>query len=376
MPEKKNQHYVPKFYLQNFSKNGRSINLFNISNNRIIIGDSIKNQCAEDYFYSKESIIENAFGNIETLSSKLLKRIITERYIPVSKTQDHSLLQLFVVMLHSRTKYVYDEQNEMVDKLAKSVLKLHPQVEKESLNKVTFNYDNPLQLPLFNAFTGYHLAQDLGIHLFQNKTDTNFITSDHPVIFYNKWTEEVKDYGAIGLASKGLLIFLPLSSKTMLILYDGSVYKIGYKKDFVTELENPKEIENMNILQWLCCRDNIYFLDEENQNNISTNAQKYIPLRNKNKIQLQERGFTNKGKLIGFHGTKLKTKLEVGAIKIIKPARAVKVEDRILSVRNPKLRELVREFSEKVSNKEYNASEWNKYIEDIVKLTRNSSHLQ
>ena len=213
MSKTKNQHYVPQFYLRNFSINSKSINFFNISTGRIILGDSIKNQCSEDYFYGKNIPVEKAFGEIETSSGTLFKKIINDSYIPSTKTPEHTLLQLFVVTLHSRTKYKAEEINEMADKMAKSALELHPDVDKNLPDQVEIKLDFPLHYPIFNSFTRYHLIQDLSIHIFANESRNNFVTSDQPVILYNKWAEDLKEYGTVGLASKGLLIFLPLSSR-------------------------------------------------------------------------------------------------------------------------------------------------------------------
>jgi len=363
----KNQHYVPQFYLRNFSYNGKSLNLLNLSSGRIIIGDSIKNQCAEDYFYGKNLLIEMAFSEIETSTGMLLKKIINDNYIPTAKTQEHSILQLFLVTLFSRTKYKAEEVNEMVDKIGKSVLELHPDVDKKFLDKVEIRLNFPLHYPILNSFTRYHLIQDLGVHLFINESKNNFITSDHPVVLYNKWEEDIKDYGSVGLASKGLLIFLPLSPQKLLLLYDSSIYKIGNKKDIVTTLNNPDEIDNINLLQWLKCHDNIYFFSEKDQDKIKNSALVNIRLRQQSKTKFIERNGPNGSKLFGGFSPKLKMELKISAIKIRKPMRQIPTNEKVLAIRNQGLFDLVNEFDELISAKRYKSTDWNKFIEDKVK---------
>lgn len=363
MSKTKNQHYVPQFYLRNFSSNSKSINFLNLSTGRIVLGDSIKNQCSEDYFYGKTIPIEKAFGEIETNSGALLKKMIKDNYIPSAKTQEHSILQLFIVTLHSRTKYKADE---MVDKMGKSVLELHPDVDKNLLDKVEIKMDFPLHYPILNSFTRYHLVQDLSIHLFANESRNNFITSDQPVILYNKWAEDIKDYGAVGLASKGLLIFLPLSPGKLLLLYDSSVYKIGNKKDSVTILNVSKEVDNINLMQWLKCLDNIYFISEDEQNKIKNDAQVNIRLRKQSKINFKERSGPNGSKIFGGYSSKLKMKLNVNSIKVRKQLKQYKTDEKILAIRNPKLLDLVNEFGEQIKTKRYDATDWNKFLEDKV----------
>lgn len=367
MTKTKNQHYVPQFYLRNFSTNSKSINLYNLSVERIVLGDSIKNQCSEDYFYGKTIPIEKAFGEIETSSGLLIKKIINDNYIPSPKTQDHSILQIFIVTLHSRTKYKAEEINEMVDKMSKSALELHPNVDKNQLDLVEIKMDFPLHYPIMNAFTRYHLIQDLSIHLFTNESRNNFITSDQPVILYNKWVEDLKEYGAIGLASKGLLIFLPLSSKKLLLLYDKNIYKIGNKKDSVTSLNNEQEIDNINLMQWLKCRDNIYFANPDEKEKIISDAKKNIRLRQQSKMTFKESVGPGGSKIVGGYSPKLKMNLKIKSIKVKKHSRKYTAKDKILAVRNPKLLELTREFGDLVKSKRYNATDWNKFLEDKVK---------
>ena len=367
MAEKKKQHYVPKFYLRNFSKDEKSLNLYNIANNKLIIGDSIRNQCSDKYFYGKDGKIENVFQNIESVSGELLKKMVAVNYLPRYKTVEHTILQLFIVTLYSRTKFKYDELNEIIDKIGKSILKMHPDVDLDLLDKVELKFDDPLQLPLLNSITNYHLAQDLSLALFINNTNISFITSDHPVVYYNKWTEDIKNFCGVGLASKGLLIFLPLSPKVLLLLYDSSIYIIGNKKDSVHILDNGGDIEEINLLQWLNSNDNIYFYNDYDSNRIIAESKKYSAKRNNDKIKIQERGNSSQGKLIGFHSSKLNMALNVSVIKLRKQAKRMNNENKILEVRNPKLFELSRIFRNKVDNGQYAATEWNEFIEDFVK---------
>ena len=62
-------------------------------------------------------------------------------------------------------------------------------------------------------------------------------------------------------------------------MYDRNVYKIGNKKDSVTTLNDELEIDNINLMQWLKCRDNIYFYDTDKQYKIKNDAKANIHLR-------------------------------------------------------------------------------------------------
>ncbi|WP_394261826.1 DUF4238 domain-containing protein [Moraxella boevrei] len=50
--DKKNQHYVPKFYLRNFSynNNGKQIGLFNLKSEKFFVNVPLKNEASKNFF--------------------------------------------------------------------------------------------------------------------------------------------------------------------------------------------------------------------------------------------------------------------------------------------------------------------------------------
>ena len=85
MADKKKQHYVPRFYLKNFSNKSdeKSIGIYNVKKNLFIPSGSLKDQNYIDYFYGKNGRIENSLQVIEGLSSSIIKDIITKKLLPV-----------------------------------------------------------------------------------------------------------------------------------------------------------------------------------------------------------------------------------------------------------------------------------------------------
>ena len=72
--ENKKHHFVPKFYLTNFSPTaGRSINIYNIPSDRNIINGSLKNQCYVNRFYGENSRVEYALSLIEGAAARLIR---------------------------------------------------------------------------------------------------------------------------------------------------------------------------------------------------------------------------------------------------------------------------------------------------------------
>ena len=66
MSDWKSQHFVPQFYLRNFSvkETDRKVALYHIPSGRFVPGAPIKSQAYEGNFY-KELVIEAALGDLE-----------------------------------------------------------------------------------------------------------------------------------------------------------------------------------------------------------------------------------------------------------------------------------------------------------------------
>jgi len=77
----KNQHYIPRFLMRNFSEdeNKEYITTYLLNEKRIVPNASIKNQASKDYIYGKDQTIENIFQNIEDATaitfSKIIKKV-------------------------------------------------------------------------------------------------------------------------------------------------------------------------------------------------------------------------------------------------------------------------------------------------------------
>ena len=125
MPKKKKQHYVPRFYLRNFSLNKKHINIYNLTNEKIIISGNLKNQCYEPYFYGRDGEIEEALSQTETHASSLIKNIIVGKRAPTRFSEEHVLLVLFILMQIGRTKAAADDENYITDALFKEIYKDH-----------------------------------------------------------------------------------------------------------------------------------------------------------------------------------------------------------------------------------------------------------
>src|SRR5208283_1382271 len=119
MPPKKRQHYVPKFYLRNFSIGaaGKSIGIFNIPSEKFISSGSLKEQAYKDYFYGKDGKIEDIYRQFENRAAIIIRSIIKQHILPLWASNERLELLTFATFLHSRTEYSADEYEEQTDQL-------------------------------------------------------------------------------------------------------------------------------------------------------------------------------------------------------------------------------------------------------------------
>ena len=109
---------------------------------------------------------------------------------------------------------------------------------------------DPVGIALAPHLTCVLLISDLHIKLLRNDTDRPFITSDNPVVQYNQLLEQKTTLDCItGYGIKGIQIFIPITPRYMLLLYDSQVYYVGRKKRKVVSIDKRHEIDQLNTLQ-------------------------------------------------------------------------------------------------------------------------------
>jgi hypothetical protein len=267
MPGKKNQHFVPKLYLKFFSCEGdnNTIGIYNLENDILILRGALKPQAKEDYFYGEDGYLEEQLSKLEDIAAPVLRRVLAETTLPARSSQDYFNLFAFTMILANRTKDVAEQIKEMSDKMIREIMRQDERF-KDNIDDYRIYPKNPAALALTSTAERLPLAMDLRAKLLLNKTTTKFITSDNPVVKYNQFLEERKHPGGnVGLFTKGLQIFFPLSPILMLHLYDDWVYKVGGKSREVVELSNSSDIDKLNSLQILNCYDHLYFNHEINE---------------------------------------------------------------------------------------------------------------
>jgi len=252
VPAHKNQHYVPKFYFRFFSNDGK-IEVYNLKRGESFT-TSIDNICSKNYFYSKNTEVETSLAPLEGRQASIMKNVIDSKKIP-STPEDLLILLSFVCLQNARTNASKIKGEQMMKLLSNEVVEglLGSNADAEIV------YPALHMLMMKTALQSIPLISDLIPAILINKTEKDFIFSDNPVVFHNTYLNSAKGGGVIGLQSPGMQIFCPLNNHATLMLYDPKFYAVNTDSDYNLEIKNEIDIENLNILQFLNCDENVFY---------------------------------------------------------------------------------------------------------------------
>jgi hypothetical protein len=346
---KKNQHFVPQFYLRHFSKppNYKSIGVWNIDGNKFASNAAIKKQACKKYFYDNNGVFEDSLSRIEWGSSLVLTEIINTHKLPESNQDAHLILLIFLVNQAERTSYAADMVNESIDKLLRVTFR-----QDKSTNAYLSNSKIELERPttyLLNiASKLFPIIADLGIKILKNNTEIKFITSDNPVVKYNQFMALKKwPGGHTGWAAIGLQVFYPIHPNLCLVFFDKNIYRFGHRQRKLIEINNINDIEQINKLQYLNAYRNIYFNPTVKEPYIKNLHDSNIQNRKAHKVLVREyyeispqRSKTIKS-LVSIHQRNIVANLSLTFCSLLKKAKKFELGPSMANYRNPELLRIV-----------------------------------
>jgi hypothetical protein len=244
MNEPKNQHYIPQSYLRNFSeKKGMEYFVYVRNAGEKFHLTNIRNICSEKDFYSipnataeDTNIIEKYYANnIDNLFTEVTSIItdenITKINLETRKKIITACLSLYlrtpkflnsynlksVSVINAMKKYFFknsgiysiDFYGKQIEIKKDDLEKLESDVKKE--NKILFLNEH---LEILNRFINFKINDDIGVQKIVD--DTEFITSDNPVIISNP-------NRLTNIFDKENMIQLPINSKYLLTIYPKSI---------------------------------------------------------------------------------------------------------------------------------------------------------
>ena len=149
MPAYRKHHYVPRFYLGNFSATRRrSIHLFNIPSSRHVLNASLRNQCYSSRFYGDDLSIEHALAGIEGPTAAVIRHIITTKRLPSPRSDDHYTLMVFTITQRARTQMSAVTTDAMTDGVLKAAYRDDPRIKDLDLEDLRIVFKNSVLLPL------------------------------------------------------------------------------------------------------------------------------------------------------------------------------------------------------------------------------------
>lgn len=324
MPDNKSHHYVPRFYLRNFSQSGKNVDLFNIDSQRLIKNAPIKGQCCRDYFYGKNPDNEKSLSAVEGQVAELFRIINEQVRLPHYFTAGHLLLCFHIATQASRTQHAADVVNAIADGMMREIIKHDPRVTQDMLAQVKFGYDDPALISMGHAAVGFPLLMDLECRVLLAPQGTEFITSDNPVVMYNQFMLWRTDGSNTGMASKGLQIFFPIWPFLTLVMYDRDVYHFGRDKLTLVHIASAVDVHELNMLQVAAASKNVYtFTAAANIFKVAKEAVKY---RRKKQAVVKAYPQPNEGgrksELIATSHEDIRTNATLGFMRVHKRAKA------------------------------------------------------
>jgi len=372
MPNNKKHHYVPKFYLKRFSPSGKSINIWNIKNRKTISNGNLKNQCYQDYFYGKEQQVEKSLSIIENEAAEALKLIDKHGFSPPFDQNEYLTLTLYVLTQYGRTAYSADRLDEMQDKLMKHLYREQAKADGIDIDDFFIGIQDSAKYSLFMSIQSYPLLLDMSCKLITNKTNVDFVTSDNPVIFYNQLLSFRTYVSNTGIASKGLQIFFPISSKKLLVFYDPSSYRIGKGSSPLLDITLPQDVYELNALQMVSAYENVYFENISlNVNSLYRKSEKFRKLEKTHlNVFPKEQIESERREIVASSKADIVTNLKLSFIKVTKSAKKwrkhFKTQDYqpAMLVRNEDLVDKFEEFREKNTNSFFAPTDFFEFLEE------------
>jgi hypothetical protein len=332
----RNHHFVPQFYLRNFGSGG-TVSVYNLARGRHLLRASIRGQCQRPQLYGSAGRVEKMLGIIESAAGAAVGRIIESGERPRRSSPDYMHMLAFLVFQKARTPASGRDLELFQTRSTTAIMRsMGEPPDAAAAHAAELNSPNPVMESLQQALWSGPLLMDLHLKLLTS-TGPEFITSDAPVVFFNQWCQDAPGPRATGLASGGLLVFLPLSPRRVLLLYDGDVYKVGAPKQGTVAIVDRAEVDQVNALQLLVAEQNLYYSGSR-ETERAIDALPFDLRQGADEIIRAQRLVAPDGReLISTYYAPPKIRLDVSFLSSSKRMLRVPQQDRIKRYRKPAL---------------------------------------
>ena len=247
MADRKQNHYVPRFYMKRFGSTDRSIHLVNTTSMKAVQDASIAKQCQRKNLYN--SGLEDSLSKLESFLAGEIYR--ADGYARVST----DLWHLFAATQYARVPRESDPAREYMEAVVERWLEWQLENNLELRDRDTSYTITGDSIEMLLRELPSILSGMRGLKAQVVSTESpGFILGDKPVVLYNQYCEQVEHYAGLGFNCNGVQLFMPLSPTEYLLLYDGQVY------DYVKSRQVTRaDVETLNMLQIVQSESNVYF---------------------------------------------------------------------------------------------------------------------
>lgn len=287
MPKKKRQHYVPKFYMRNFTDETETFNVYNVLQKKVIGRVPYDSQCYKDYFYGIDGVLENHLGEKESKWGVVFKSVLEGKQISMD---DINLIKEFALYQRQRTlgegNYRVQERTELLVEYAKMLYAHRGWKFDEAVKKVCQEYAKSDAVPAENVAVAQKLMPliaDLDLTIITYKTKKELISSDVPVIAINPFYPP-----SIGYSCMGLILLFPITGRKLAVLYDTKMYP-KFRGQQYTESDNETEVHDLNVLQ-LISAEKILFANKDDEFNCFSEAEWNVRMINRTRDTVSKLG--------------------------------------------------------------------------------------
>ena len=265
MADKKRQHYVPRFYMREFADSNKKFSVLNLKTGERIEKVSYSSQCYKDYYYGSDGIWEEQLGEMENKWADVIRSILSYKALT---TQDITLIKQFILYQRQRTyaegEYLKQSRKETLVECAKMLYANKGWKFDEEAMRVCEEraaHDTTPAENLERAIGLTEFLEDLETTIITYKTNNELISSDTPVISINPFHKFTIGYGCMGL-----IMLVPISSHTLVAVYDSKIYTQFRGQQYI-EIHDDEEVNNLNILQYISAEKILFAsrLDELNR---------------------------------------------------------------------------------------------------------------
>jgi hypothetical protein len=270
MQKIKIQHYVPRFYLRNFSKkDGKQyiVNCFDKIESKQFV-ENVDQIASEKYFYDidreTEQLVEKELSKNEEELNCVYNKLISKKSLYCLNWKEKESLARFAAIQDIRTREMRETIKGIGNELKKflSEKPTSEELERQLKEVATEQTARRVHLKiLIETLLGEnHLVEmflSLKWVLSDNNTKMPLWTSDHPVNRFNPMKQS--PLGNLGLLSKGIEISFPLTPKLGLSFCDPVEY--FYNPDHLACIKD--NVLFYNTLQVRSCTRHVFSRDND-----------------------------------------------------------------------------------------------------------------